>query len=942
MPSSQTSPLDVHVLAHTHWDREWYHSAPRFRQRLAALVQDLPFGDTDDAHTFLLDGQAVVLEDVLAVRPDLRRPLEDALQRGVIEAGPWYVLADELIPSGEALVRNLLAGRQVLRSLGASAPDVCYSPDAFGHAAALPSIAAGFGLRVAVLWRGYGGPRWPAGDTVRWRGPDGASLLVWHLPPDGYEFGRALPTAPDAADSRWQEITAMVATRSRTGVVLLTNGADHHALQPQLDEAVQVLASVAKHGGHTVQHSSLSAWARAFAAASEQVPVPEVEGELRDSYGYTWTLQGTLATRAWQKRAVARADALLRHDVEPWIAMAQLAGSPAASELRESLHHTWRTFLRTLPHDTLCGCSIDAVARALDHRLDVVRSEACGLRDTAIDLLLARDPVAARNTARDSWQPRLVLRNRTARERFGLAEVEIVRTIADVAVGPGSALAGDATADASDVASGVARGVAIEVVSAAANTASVPGMITQSLGRRRAFRRRESPQHYPDNDLVEITRALMWIPPSLSLGGFALRTIPLREQSVPSGGTSPALHVSREHGSVTLRNAHLELQVSKSGVVLHDLARGRVIYNLVQLTWQADHGDTYTSAPRGDVRTLRAERMRVVASGPLRAIVAIRYAITVQTSSARNERGSTRPRAAAARPRTIRVVVRYALDAGASHVRLDILGRDRAHDHRLRVSLATGIASPRIVADAAFGPVVRTSLDDTSVDETHEHVVHAAPLHRWVAADGGDHGSTIVSDGLAEYEALPDARIAVTLLRATGELSRSSLAERPGHAGWPAAVPGAQGPGRIRARLAVAPHGAFDPARANLLADDVLLPLIAHTWRDAPQHAPDLVEGVTLEAEQGVVASAVKPAEQGHGVVLRAVNLHDAPRTAEWIIPNANSSSVVVRLDESPVHTDVESATLLRPREIRSLLVTSGSVSDERAGDDGDHQRDAG
>jgi len=97
----------VHLVAHTHWDREWYHPAGRFRQRLAALIDELL--DDDEPRTpFLLDGQAVVLDDYAALRPGRTEKLARALRDGSIEAGPWYVLADELIPSGEALVRNLL------------------------------------------------------------------------------------------------------------------------------------------------------------------------------------------------------------------------------------------------------------------------------------------------------------------------------------------------------------------------------------------------------------------------------------------------------------------------------------------------------------------------------------------------------------------------------------------------------------------------------------------------------------------------------------------------------------------------------------------------------------------------------------------------------------------------------------------------------------------
>src|SRR5687767_1443506 len=113
---SALGPFDVHVVSHTHWDREWYLPFARLRQRLVALVDELLDAPLDRS-TFLLDGQAVLLDDYLAVRPDRQRELGGALARGALEAGPWYVLADELLTSGEALVRNLLAGRRAVRAL---------------------------------------------------------------------------------------------------------------------------------------------------------------------------------------------------------------------------------------------------------------------------------------------------------------------------------------------------------------------------------------------------------------------------------------------------------------------------------------------------------------------------------------------------------------------------------------------------------------------------------------------------------------------------------------------------------------------------------------------------------------------------------------------------------------------------------------------------------
>ena len=195
--------LRILVISHTHWDREWYHAAGRFRQRLVALVDELLDNPPSEGASFLLDGQGIVLDDYLAIRPERAAELGALLREGRLEAGPWYVLADELIPSGEALVRNLLAGRDALRALRAEPPPVLYCPDAFGHPAVLPSLASGFGLSVIVAWRGYGGARWPDGDTVRWRDAAGAEVLLHHLTADGYELGSSLPVSAADARERW-------------------------------------------------------------------------------------------------------------------------------------------------------------------------------------------------------------------------------------------------------------------------------------------------------------------------------------------------------------------------------------------------------------------------------------------------------------------------------------------------------------------------------------------------------------------------------------------------------------------------------------------------------------------------------------------------------------------------------------------------------------------
>ena len=884
VPRTPTAPLEAHLVTHTHWDREWYHPAARFRQRLVALIDEL-LADDSDPRTFLLDGQCIVLEDYLDVRPDRRAELSARLREGRLEAGPWYVLADELIPSGEALIRNLLAGRRVLRGLRATSPQVLYSPDAFGHPAALPTLAAGFGFPLVILWRGYGSSRWPAGDIVRWRGPDGSAVLLYHLPRAGYEFASSLPATPVAAAERWRQMRRELAPRSVVGVVLLPNGADHHARQELLPEATDALRAAA--APDEIVTSSLGGFASALRRAAAEWPLPVIEGELRDSYGYTWTLQGTFATRAHQKRANASAERLLAREAEPWSALAWARGSFSRRALTEA---AWSTLLACHPHDTLCGCSSDAVARAMDVRLEDVMVQGAGIRDDAIGDIIGHDPVAAR-TARARWREVVLVRNPSPRWRGGVAELEIRRFLSDVPVGPGSAHA--------------APPPRLRLPPPELDGGQIP---VQVLERRLACDRVESPRHYPDNDLVEVTRVAAWLPPTAGFGTatFALDAAPASEPARPQF----SVHATRN----ALDNGELTVAIDEAGNIgIASVRHGARISALLRFEDVPDVGDLYTHAPGAKGVThgtfLGAH---VVQRGPLRATIEGHWRVRIPPSSVvEHERVpltgySTPPVAMPAIGQTplvaIEIAVRLTLDAGARTVGVRITGENIARDHRLRVLFATGLSDATVWADAAFGPVQRTLLSIPPKDREMEVPPPTAPLHRYVSLFAGDRGATLFSDGLAEYEVLGDGSVAVTLIRAVGELSRNDLPERPGHAGWPAPTPLAQCLGPFEGSFALMLHGPRTPATVHAIetaADDVLVPVQGTTLRSALA-MPAPTRGVELIGD-GLAFAALKESEDGTSLVLRCVNLTDAPVEGRWRFGIPRRAAHLARLDETPL-----------------------------------------
>jgi alpha-mannosidase len=275
--------------------------------------------------------------------------------------------------------------------------------------------------------------------------------------------------------------------------------------------------------------------------------------------------------------------------------------------------------------------------------------------------------------------------------------------------------------------------------------------------------------------------------------------------------------------------------------------------------------------------------VRVVHRGPLRGEISITYALP-----------ATRRRSGG------RCTLSIIVDANAPFVRVRVLGFNGALDHRLRLRVATGVASGQTLADAAFRPVARVPLTLSEAEQQMEHVVPTAPLHRWVARFTQTGGATVFSDGLAEYESRPDGAVVVTLVRAVGALSKVDLPERPGHAGWPADTPRAQCLGPFGAELALALHGSRTPEQDDAIermADDVLLPLVGETLRSNLLE-PLSAGGLELMGD-GLAFSAACPAREDGWVVLRCVNRRDEAVAGAWRTGRAVAEASVARLDET-------------------------------------------
>lgn len=878
--------LIFHLIPHTHWDREWYLPAAAFQARLVPVLDDVLDRLTQDPglRSFLLDGQTVLVEDYLRARPEREADVRTLVRTGRLQVGPLYVLADEQIPSGEALVRNLLEGAADAERLGGRS-DVLYSPDAFGHPAALPTLGREFAIRHAVVWRGLGGERGQERDCYRWTGPDGKDLFLWHLPPQGYEIGAALPADRERLPAAWAAVRAALAPRAAGRHVPVFVGADHHRAHPAVARLRDLLAELEP--GSAFRVSRLDEF---FQAVAETAKPVAIAGELRWSYRYTWTLQGTHGTRLPAKRENSRLELWLERTVEPLAALARRAGG---RDRRPLLAQAWRTLLRCQFHDTICGTTSDAVARRVATRCDGVAALAREVMRGAVHELAGHDPDAARESARDAsgGHGTLVLWNPAARPRGGVVIADVTMFRRDVPVGP------PAPGRAAPRSGAGFRPFALATGGRA--------LATQVLDRRAGLERLDAAGHSPDQDEVDVVRVAFRAPSLPGLGLAALTaTEPLR----------PASEAGAVVRARTLVNRDLEMTLEATGALaLLDRRHGEWFFGLLRLEDAGDAGDAYTycaTAPDHFVRADGPMRVRRLAAGPLVAALETRFEL-------RGWRGNV----------TARLVV--ALHADSPIVRCLLELDNQGRDHRLRARFPLGLAGARVVAGTAFGAVARSAVVADPAEYPLETPARTAPAHRFIAVADRSRGLAILVPGFCEYEWTPQGDCLVTLLRAVGQLSRPDLPSRPGHAAWPTEIPLAQCPGSSRVEFGLVPVSGADVERGDVIPalwEDAFLPVRGFWLRDA-SGVTVARGGLALEGP-GLVLSAVKPAHAGTALVLRCYNATDRPAAGTWRFGEPVRSAHRVRADERESTALVleERGRVARftaaPRELVTLLVT--------------------
>ncbi|MBI2869635.1 MAG: hypothetical protein HYX96_07415 [Chloroflexi bacterium] len=914
--NSQSAGYTVHVISHTHWDREWYLPFPGFQDKLVEAVDRLlAILARNPSYIFHLDGQVVLLEDYLARKPGNRGLLTRYIEQGNIVIGPWYVMPDEFLVSPESLYRNLRLGISLGSRFG-PVMKIGYLPDTFGHISQLAQLLRRYGISRAVVRRGMTGAPEKIRSEFILEAPDGSRVLSYFLV-HGYTNARALGipnralswlcrrllsllTGPAFSGDRtnglrdhvyhylsypatyWilHSLAALEDCANREGLarretaslahftagrdLLFFNGGDH---QPPRDIAGDIEEINRRGGDRLLKQDTLEGYFRSVATDDADLPV--VRGELRSSH-YSPLLSGTLSARVFLKQTNHRIETLAEKWSYPWAAIASLV--TGKSYPREKLEAASRLYIQNHAHDSICGSSISQVTRDMTRRFDRAEGMLLEVMEDSLNTLTGGRADAARVLDKE---PALAVFNPSPHPRS-----EVVTFRAENAAG-------------------------LVVCDDRGEPAQC-----QTAGPQVEF-------------LAESVPAL----------GYKL--------FYPLPNAGPALQTRQAaYRGDALENEHLVLRVLENGtfMVTHK-ASGRTYGPLGYFEDGGDAGDTYNYAPpREDsvITTLESRpRISLTGTGALTAGLRIEYRLDLPESlgiRARSRRRKTAPNS---------IVTTLTLKKASPLVHIHTEVNNRSRDHRLRVIFPTGLKADRCCADGHWDVITRSVWPEPELDRQaiksgwfdpaagQESASLTQPQRRFVDVSDGSGGLAVINRGLPEYEVRQDggATIALTLLRGVGWLSRSAVGTRRGFAGPVRKAEDAQCPGKYSFDYALMPHtGDWEQSGAYIEAENFNAPCRVRSVPAPASPAPP-ERGFLEVAPRCLMLSGMELSEAGE-LLVRVYNIGGRAVRGSITPSFTLEKADMVDFNENPVKEAAVKAGSLaveaRSREVVMLRLKPG------------------
>ena len=760
MPEKQKTI--VPIVSSTHYDREWRFSLQQTRSQLVSLMDNLlEILESDpEFKSYQMDGQSVILEDYLSLRPEREDQVRRLISEGRLLAGPWYSLPDMNLVDGESIIRNLLTGHQFVSRFG-PVMKAGYTATGFGHITQLPQIYQGFGIDSAMFYRGPDRSTLP--KEFVWEAPDGSRVNAYIFTPEFCRlslyhcitrrvlFNHAFyerehqwdagegPFRLDDERTRWNlyfqsdvheefhldkiaaETQRLIDTELRSSAIesfLVMDGSDSTEPQPLTPRMLKEMNKVCE--THEFVHTDLPAFAKILRENAAKFEVHRGEMHSAASEGEQVNLFGdTLSARTDLKLLNADTERRLIRWAEPFAAFAWIQGGEYPQIM---LDHTWQYLLNNHSHDCIAGCSQDIVHDDMIYYFRQARELADEVtRLSLFDLTSQMDgsELDDGDLLLVAWNPRET------------ACTEVIETRVD--------LPADVKAEGLRIGDLDGREMAHETI--------------------RCERNRKILIHRPKDSPGTYTVDSWWIRfEAIDVPACGWKTFRVKPASV---GQPPSAVDSTQS---TIENDLLRLEATPEGLFnLTDKITGRAFKGLGLFEDRGDVGNAYFYEPPKNDQVLYAPQDNVKVDwshGPLASSITVAFDFEMPATT--NAEGRS--------DRTVSIPIRTTatLRRGAPGVEMRTEIDNQARDHRLRVLFPSGIAAETSLGDMPFDLLERSiARPDTS--EWFERDYPNFPMRHFCAVATDNEGLAIATRGMPEYEIYDDeARtIALALVRGT-------------------------------------------------------------------------------------------------------------------------------------------------------------------------------
>lgn len=893
------SKTKVHVIPHTHWDREWYFTTSRSKVYLVKHVKEVleTLEQTEGFHYYLLDAQGSLLDDYLRWCPEDEGRIRQLVESKHLMTGPWYTQTDQLVISGESIVRNLYYGMETARRFG-HAMKLGYVPDAFGQSAQMPQIYREFGIEHFLFWRGVADNTNPKTEFT-WEGSDGSTVFAVQMP-FGYYYGGNIPE--DEADLPaylHKQISALEAKAS-TRHVYFPNGFDQAPVRKNLPELIRRFNELDTTREYVMNEPER--FMQEIQQASSDLPV--LKGELMEAK-HMRIHKSIFSTRADLKQMNNQIENFIVNTLEPILAISHSLGHDYPHRIIEDI---WKLMFENAAHDSIGGCNSDTTNQDVAFRYKQAHDIGVNLLDLHMRM------IASQIKQEETFA--FTIFNTLPYVRTGVTEID--------------AYLPDKPFVIRDL---HGRKLEYAIIEKVEQTDYVLGQhIDLNPSRKvylpeRVFRAKllVDLSEIPPMGYTQIVFDFTGAEDIRPVGSSNSPSVEGEQHTLTGTDTAHARCIApsstdslpvRSNGN-RIENEYYVIEVQTNGALtITDKDSGRVYHDQMVFEDNGDDGDSYNySPPERDllVSSLGCDVQTLTEYTPVSQELSLRLVMDVPSNLEQRAIGLCSSK--------LPLHVRVTLRRGEQLIRYVVEADNQVLSHRLRVLFDTGIASSLSIADQPFGVITRpTSLPESAIweaEQWQEKPITIEAMQSYAGLNDGTRGMMVMTEGVREYEIVGDGytTIALTLFRTFGFMGKENLVYRPGRASGEkiVATPDAQLLGKLSCTFALHLHeSSFDDAHIAKAAREYLTPMSSYqlcdflngrlifAFRDEDRVLEPSYSLMSFAPDSNAVVSAFKKAEHADGYILRVFNPYlngQAAATVAFTIPVELKQ---VMLDEQP------------------------------------------